>query len=251
MLKRFCLLLAIAGTMACNSSKKATGTTNDAGEAPLNILTKAEKKDGWQLLFDGSTKTGWRIYNSRTDGSAWKVDSGALYYDPAAKGPKGEGTGELITVDSFENFHLKVEWKLTEGGNSGIIFLAREDLKYRYAYQTGPEMQIIDNDRHPDAKNIKHRAADLYDFVTAQPENAKPIGQWNQVEIVLNKGKLDLYQNGVKVVSTIMWDDNWAALKALSKFKNSSDFGAFHKGHIVLQDHGNKVYFRNIKVKTL
>lgn len=245
MLKRFCYLLIISSTIACSASKKTTG------QVASNQLTKAEKKDGWQLLFDGTTKNGWHIFNNRTDGSAWKVDSGTLYYEPAARGPKGEGSGELITTDSFENFHLKLEWKLTEGGNSGIIFLAREDSKYRYAYITGPEMQIIDNDRHPDAKNIKHRAADLYDFITAQPENARPIGQWNEVEIVLNKGKLDLYQNGVKVVSTTMWDANWEAMKAQSKFKNTPDFGAFKKGHIVLQDHGNKVYFRNIKVKNL
>jgi len=245
MLKRFCLLLLVSGAIACSSAQKTTSTPS------LNTLTKAEKKDGWKLLFDGTTKEGWHIFNNRTDGAAWKVDSGALYYDPAARGPKGEGSGELITTDSFENFHLKVEWKLTEGGNSGIIFLAREDLKYKYAYITGPEMQIIDNDRHPDAKNIKHRAGDLYDFITATPENVRPIGEWNQVEIVLNKGKLDLYQNGTRIVSTTMWDANWEAMKALSKFKNTPDFSAFHKGHIVLQDHGNKVYFRNIKIKEL
>jgi hypothetical protein len=245
MLKRFCLLLCIVGAIACSSSKKTTGPASN------NALTKAEKKDGWQLLFDGSSKNGWHIYNNRTEGAAWKVADGALYFEPDARGPKNEGGGELITTDSFENFHLKLEWKLTEGGNSGIMILAREDLKYRYAYITGPEMQIIDNDKHPDAKNIKHRAGDLYDFISAAPENVHPIGEWNQVEIVLNKGKLDLYQNGVKVVSTTMWDDNWAAMKAQSKFKNTPDFGAFHKGHIVLQDHGNKVFFRNIKIKNL
>jgi hypothetical protein len=245
MLKRFCLLLAISGVIACSSSKNTTSAQT------LNTLSKTEKNDGWQLLFDGTTKNGWHIFNNRTDGAAWKVDSGALYYDPAARGPKGEGSGELVTADSFENFHLKLEWKLTEGGNSGIIFLAREDLKYKYAYITGPEMQIIDNDKHPDAKNITHRAGDLYDFITAVPENPRPIGEWNQVEIVLDKGKLDLYQNGAKIVSTTMWDDNWAAMKAKSKFKGTPDFSAFHKGHIVLQDHGNKVFFRNIKIKTL
>lgn len=245
MLKRFCLLLLISGAIACSSSKNTTSTPS------LNTLSKAEKKDGWKLLFDGTTKAGWHIYNNRTDGSAWKVADGAIYFDPEARGPKGEGAGEYITTDSFENFHLKLEWKLTEGGNSGIIFLSREDLRFRYAFQSGPEMQIIDNDKHADAKNIKHRAGDLYDLVSAAPENAKPIGEWNQIEIVLNQGKLDLYQNGVKVVSTIMWDENWKALVQKSKFKNSTDFAAYKKGHIVLQDHGNKVFFRNIKIKEL
>ena len=245
MLNRFCLLLIISGVIACNTSKKATGTT------ALNTLSKAEKKDGWQILFDGTTKKGWHIFNNRTDGSAWKVEEGALYLDPKAKGPQGEGGGEFITDSSFENFHLKLEWKLDAGGNSGIIFLAKEDPKYRYAFVTGPEMQIIDNDKHADAKNPKHRAADLYDLVAAVPENVRPIGEWNQIEIVLNQGKLDLYQNGAKVVTTTMWDDNWKALLQQSKFKNMPDFSAFHKGHIVLQDHGDKVYFRNIKIKTL
>nr|WP_315819264.1 DUF1080 domain-containing protein [Paraflavitalea speifideiaquila] len=214
MLKRFCLLLSIVGAIACSTPKKPP---DQHPQYPY----QGGKKDGWQLLFDGSTKNGWRIYNNRTDGAAWKVGEGALYFEPTARGPKGEGAGELITTDSFENFHLKLEWKLTAGGNSGIMILAREDLKYRYAYITAPEMQIIDNDKHPDAKNIKHRAGDLYDFITAAPENVRPIGEWNQVEIVLNNGKLDLYQNGAKVVSTTLWDDNWAAMKAQSKFKNT------------------------------
>lgn len=245
MLKRFSLLLIMPAAIACTASKKTTATSS------LNALSKAEKKEGWQLLFDGTSKKGWHIFNNRTDGAAWKVEEGALFLDPKAKGPKGEGGGELITDSAYENFHLKLEWKLDPGGNSGIIFLAKEDPKYRYAYVTGPEMQIIDNDKHPDAKNIKHRAADLYDLVSASPENVRPIGEWNQIEIVLNKGKLDLYQNGAKVVSTTMWDDNWKALLQNSKFKNLSDFSAFHKGQIVLQDHGDKVYFRNIKIKNL
>lgn len=245
MLKRFCLLFAITGAIACSSSKNTTSTP------ALNTLSKAEKKDGWQLLFDGTTKNGWHVFNNRTDGSAWKVADGALYFDPKARGPKGEGAGEFITTDSFENFHLKLEWKLAPGGNSGIIFLSREDLKYRWAFQSGPEMQIIDNDKHADAKNIKHRAGDLYDLVSSSPENVKAIGEWNTVEIVLNKGKLDLYQNGTKVVSTTMWDDNWKELVSKSKFRNSPEFAAFRKGHIVLQDHGDLVWFRNIKIKNL
>lgn len=245
MLKRFCLFLLIPGAMACHSAKKASGS------AAPNTLTKAEQKDGWQLLFDGTTKKGWHIFNNRTDGAAWKVEDGALYLDPAAKGPKGEGGGELMTDAAYENFHLKAEWKLAPGGNSGIMFLSKEDPKYRWAFQTGPEMQIIDNDQHADAKNPKHRAGDLYDIVSAVPENVHPIGEWNQVEIVLNKGKLELYQNGVKVVTTTMWDDNWKALVEKSKFKGSSDFAAFHSGAIVLQDHGDKVYFRNVKIKSL
>ena len=176
---------------------------------------------------------------------------GALYLDPKAKGPNGEGGGDIITEAEFENFHLMLEWKLDSGGNSGVIIQAQEDPKYKYAWVTGPEIQIIDNNAHPDAKNKKHRAGDLYDLVAAVPETVKSIGQWNLMEIVQNKGKLELSLNGTKVVSTTQWDDNWTKLIAESKFKAMEDFGKFRKGKISLQDHGNKVYFRNIKIRQL
>ncbi len=246
MLNRFCTMLLLAVAAGCHSSGKVAQSPTSA-----NTLTAQEKKLGWQLLFDGSTRNGWHIFNNKTDGSAWKVADGALYLDPAAKGPKGEGGGELISDQEFSNFDLKLEWKLAPNGNSGIMFLCQEDPKYKYAYVTGPEMQIIDNNGHPDAKNVKHRAADLYDLVSAVPENVRPIGEWNQVEIILINGKLSLFQNGARVVSTTLWDDNWKAMVARSKFRNMPDFAAFKKGRITLQDHGDKVWFRNIRIKNL
>lgn len=244
MLNRFCILLAAATMMvSCHNTRSAAGTS--ASGTP-NSLTRAEQRDGWQLLFDGQSKKGWHVFNNKTDGSGWKVEDGTLLLDPQA----GKG-GELISDSSFENFHLKLDWKLEPNGNSGVMFLCQEDPKYKYAYYTGPEMQIIDNNGHPDAKNIKHRAGDLYDLVSASPENVKPIGEWNTIEIKLNNGALSLYQNGAEVVKTTMWNDTWKSLQANSKFKNSNDFGAFHSGKITLQDHGNKVWFRNIKIKKL
>ncbi|MBO9631947.1 MAG: DUF1080 domain-containing protein [Chitinophagaceae bacterium] len=245
MLKRFCSALALIALCSCHSSRQSTVSSSS------NTLSSAEKREGWQLLFDGSSKNGWHIFNNRTDGSAWKVEEGVLYLDPKAKGPKGENGGELITDRSFGNFHLKVDWKIDVNGNSGIMFLAQEDPKYKYAYLTGPEMQIIDNNGHPDAKNIKHRAGDLYDLVTAVPENAKPAGEWNTSEIILRNGDLTLIQNGTKVVTTTLWNDQWQALIAKSKFVKMDDFAKAKEGHIVLQDHGDKVWFRNIKVKAL
>lgn len=249
MLKRFCTILVLAAMVGCGTSGKTSSGSPENQSA--NIVSKKEEREGWQSLFDGSTKTGWHIFNNRTDGSAWKVAAGTLYLDPAAKGPKGEGGGELISDQEFENFHLKLEWKLSPNGNSGIMFLAQEDPKYRYAYVTGPEMQIIDNNGHPDAKNIKHRAGDLYDLVTAVPENVRPIGEWNTVEIRLLNGNLELFQNDAKVVTTTIGDDNWKQLLANSKFKSIPEFGASKKGKIVLQDHGDKVWFRNIKIRKL
>jgi len=239
-------ILVILTLFACVSISSSGQTSSGP-----NTLNSKEQADGWKLLFDGKTKNGWHVFNNKSDGSAWKVVDGALYLDPKAKGSKGEGGGDIITEQEFENFHLMLEWKLDSGGNSGLIIQAQEDPKYRYAWVTGPEIQIIDNDRHADAKNKKHRAGDLYDLVAAVPETVKPIGEWNLMEVVQNKGKLELFLNGTKVVTTTQWDDNWSKLVSESKFKSMPDFGKFRKGKISLQDHGNAVYFRNIKIQSL
>lgn len=242
-MQKFLLAAALAGLVACSSSKKAA--PSDSGSA-YNTLTSAEKKAGWKLLFDGKTTAGWHVYNKKTDGAAWKVVDGTLHFDPTVT----DHGGDIVSDGEYENFHLKMEWKLEPNGNSGIMFLAQEDAKYKYAYYTGPEMQMIDNNGHPDAKNIKHRAGDLYDMITSKPENVKN-GEWNSIEIIANRASLELKQNGVTVVKTTMWDDNWRKLIENSKFKTLKDFGTFRKGRFDLQDHGNKVWFRNIKIKEL
>ena len=234
--------------VSCSSSKQSS--SSDSTQR-LNTLSSKQAADGWKLLFDGTSKNGWHVFNNRTDGSAWKVADGLLYLDPKAKGPRGEGGGDIITEEAFENFHLKLEWKLDSAGNSGVIIQAQEDPKYRYAWVTGPEIQIIDNNAHADAKITKHRAGDLYDLVSAVPETVRPISEWNLMEVMQNNGRLDIFLNGTKVVSTTQWDDNWSQLIADSKFKSMADFGKFRKGKISLQDHGNKVWFRNIMIKPL
>ena len=230
----------------CHTSRNAVITTSTSSSA-YNSLTNDEKNSGWILLFDGTSKTGWHIYNNRTSGDAWKVADGILYMDPTTR----NGGGDLTSNEEYENFDFKLEWKVDTGSNSGVIFNILEDPKYRVTYVTGLEMQILDNERHPDAKIIKHRAGDLYDMITSSPETVKPALQWNQAEIIQNNGKLEFFLNGTKVVSTTEWDDNWNNMIANSKFKSMADFGKAHKGKIALQDHGNKVWFRNIKIKRL
>jgi len=212
---------------------------------------------GWITLFDGKTTNEWHSYGKTMVGKAWRIDDGALHLDASAKkGYQTEEGGDIVTNDEFENFDLKLEWKISEKGNSGIIFYVHEDpSKYTETWNTGLEMQVLDNGTptrpgHPDGKLYTHRAGDLYDLLAAK-EAVKPLGEWNQAEIISNKGKLDFYMNGQHTLSTTLWNDTWKQMVAISKFKDMPSFGMYKKGKIALQDHGNNVWFRNIKIKKL
>ena len=212
-----------------------------------NDILQTTGKEVWLTLFDGKTTKGWHTYGKKIVGARWKIAKGALMIDNSVK----DG-GDIVTDETFENFDLKLEWKISANGNSGIIFNIKEDtVKYKETYKTGPEIQVLDNNGHPDGKIIKHRAGDLYDLIKSSSEPVKPVGEWNAVEIISNKGKLEIFLNGTNVVTTTMWDDNWRQLIAGSKFKDMPDFGTFKKGRIALQDHGNTVWYRNIKIKKL
>lgn len=219
------------------------------GVMAQNTLSKAEKKEGWMLLFDGKTTTGWKAFNS-TDkiGAAWKVEDGALTLNTSDKSIKG---GDIITAEEYENYEFTYDWKISKCGNSGLIFNVVEDPKYKYVWHTGPEMQVLDNECHPDAKIIKHRAGDLYDLISCSTETVKPAGEWNTARIVTNKGHYEFYLNGTKVVEFTMHTPEWDAMVQGSKFKSMPDFGKAAKGHIALQDHGDQVWFRNMKIKKL
>lgn len=203
---------------------------------------------GFKLLFDGETTNGWHSYGKKTVEPGWKVEDGVLSFDPSAV-QNGQG-GDLVTDLEYENFHLKLEWKVAKNSNSGIIFYINEDVdKFKNTYETGLEMQILDNDGHPDGKIEKHRAGDLYDLIKSTSEPVKAVGEWNSVDLVCKFGKLTMLLNGVKVVETTLWDDNFKSLVAGSKFATWPGFAAFKKGKIGLQDHGNQVWFRNIMIK--
>ena len=215
--------------------------------------TKTNQGNGWISLFDGKTTKGWHKYGGGPVGPAWKVADGVLYLDASEKeGVKIKGGGDIVTDEQFENFDLKIEWKISKGGNSGIMFCVHEDTtKYKAPYETGPEMQVLDNEGHRDGKIHKHRAGDLYDLIACSKETVKPVGEWNQVEIKLLNGKLDFLLNDVSVVSTTMWNDNWDKMVANSKFKTMPGFAKFKKGGIDLQDHDFTVWYRNIIIKKL
>lgn len=237
---RLPVFLAAAIFLSCSTSKQASMQTNESNTASAG---------GWVSLFDGKSLNGWHTYNKTGVGDAWKAEDGVLHLDASAK-KEGKQGGDIVSNETFENFHLKLDWKISPGGNSGVIFYAKEDPKYSAMWNTGPEMQILDNNGHPDAKIVKHHAGDLYDLISSK-EAVKPVGEWNTAEIVANKGKLDFYLNGVHTLSTTMWDDNWYNLIAASKFKDMPEFGRIKDGRIGLQDHGDDVWFRNIQIKRL
>lgn len=214
----------------------------------------AQKKE-WISLFDGKTTSGWHTYGKDAVGEAWKVIDGALMLDPTNKqGWQIKGGGDIITNESYGDFHLQLEWKISKKGNSGIIFFVQnEPKKYNYIWYTGPEMQVLDNDGHADAKINKHRAGNLYDLVAGVEGAVKPVGEWNLVDIINEKGTLTLKLNGVTTVTTTLGDDAWKNLIKNSKFSKgeSPDFGKVFTGHIGLQDHGDQVWYRNIRIQRL
>lgn len=237
---------AAAGLLvACSAPKTEEAVSADT-------VAVAEPEEEWISLFDGQTFNGWSKYGGGEVGKAWKIENGELFLDAANKAgwQTGDG-GDIVTNEEFENFHFKYEWKIAPNGNSGVIFLVHESPEYQYPWQTGPEMQVLDNAGHPDAKIVSHRAGDLYDLIVSSQETVKTAGEWNQAEILVNQGKLDFYLNGVNIVSTQLFTPEWEALIAKSKFKDMPGFGKYKKGKIALQDHGDVVHYRNLVIKKL
>lgn len=224
-----------------------------------NTLTKKEKKDGWKLLFDGKSTAGWHTYRRDTVGSKWQVQDGMLVFDQSK--PRAGG-GDIVTNDIYENYDLRLEWKVAKGSNSGIIFDVQEDPKYGATYQTGPEMQVLDNIDAADNKLQNHLAGCLYDMIgDATVSKPKPVGEWNQVRLLQKNGRITFWLNDIKTVDIQMGSPEWNEILAKSKFgkpdasgqppKAFADFAKVHKGKIALQEHPGSSYWRNIKIKAL
>ena len=220
----------------------ATTTTNPGAE---NSLTAAEREAGWQLLFDGTSMEHFRGFRKDEVPEGWQVQDGAITL-------AGKGAGDIVTKDQYEDFELSIDWKIAEGGNSGIFYHVSEDAAYDNTYNSGPEMQVLDDERHPDAKrgvNGNRQAGSLYDLIPLSTPAVKPAGEWNTARLLVKVGKVEHWLNGKKVVEYELGTPEWNSMIAKSKFATMKGFGAEKKGHIALQDHGDPVWFRNIKIR--
>lgn len=219
-----------------------------------NTLSQQEAKEGWKLLWDGTTTEGWRgVKLTAFPTKGWAIEDGFIKI-LAGDGRESNNGGDIITTRQYKNFILKVDFKITEGANSGIKYFVDPDLNKGRGSAIGCEYQILDDEKHPDAKlGVKgnRTLGSLYDLIPADAKKPFKKGDFNTAMIVVNGDKVEHWLNNVKVVEYTRNNQMWNALVAYSKYKAWPDFGNAGSGYILLQDHGNEVWFRNIKIKEL
>lgn len=226
-----------------------TSPSKDSAGVASNTLTEQQQAEGWQVLFDGSTMNGWRIFKGYKNDS-WEVADGTLH----CKAPRaGDGAvnerSDLITQAQYGNFELMLEWKISAAGNSGIMYRVTE--AFDQPYYSGPEYQVLDDDGYPGPLQPAQFTGANYDMHVAEPRVARPAGQWNQTKIVVNGNHIEHWLNGTKVVEYELGSPDWITRKNNSKWKDAPGYGMEAAGHIALQDHGNEVWYRNIFIKPL
>jgi len=216
-------------------------------EAAPNTLSEKEQRAGWQLLFDGETTAGWHGYNMEGIPDVWAVEDGCLTMNSVGGGEEQD----IITDGVYRNFAFAVEYMLSEGSNSGIIFQVKEDAKYQYPYETGPELQLIDDDSWPDQLEDWQMHGANYAMYPAKAKPFNPVGEWNHLLLVVNGNHVTQMINGVEVVSYEKYSDEWVQLRNSGKWTAYPDYGIVDEGHISLQNHGTKLWFRSVKIKQL
>ena len=234
-------------------------------DLPTVDLSKFPKDaDGWITMFDGKTLNGWRGYDRTDVPNAWEVNDGAIHIKGSGAGEAGaKDGGDLVFAHKFKNFELEWEWKVAKGANSGVFIMIQE-VEGQPSYISAPEFQILDNANHPDAKLGKdgnRMSSSLYDMIPAKPQNSKPFGEWNKSKIMCYKGTVVHYQNDEPVVEYHLWTQQWKEMLDKSKFSKDkwplayelllNCGGPNKEGFIGLQDHGDDVWYRNIKIKIL
>ncbi len=243
--------------LACTSS---SSEENPQSAAP-NTLTQAEREAGWTLLFDGESFDGWTgMGRDSIPEGHWTIEDGAIRKIESGEVPKApdgqplEG-GDIMTTETYRNFEFKLEWKASKGGNSGIKYNVSDSLSTAHEPQyaaLGFEYQLLDDERHPDSEEPSHRAGALYDLIAPNDKKAlRPVGEWNQARIVFRGMQGEHWLNGEKVLEYDLDSARFDSLFAASKYADTEDFRARRAGHVVLQDHGNDFWFRNIKIREL
>jgi Domain of Unknown Function (DUF1080) len=228
-------------SLSCKAQSQTPQPPPATDAASQNLLTDAEQSAGWRLLFDGKTTTGWRNYGKPAISDGWTVQDGALTRTGAG--------GDIITTDEFGNFELSIDWKIEPGGNSGIFYRASEEKDE--IYWNAVEMQVLDDAGHPDGNDRLRTAGSAYALYPSPPGHVKPVGEWNTARLVVNGNHVEHWLNGFKMVEYELGSTDWNSKVAGSKFKPHQKFGKNAQGHIGLQDHGNVVAYRNIKIRAL
>ncbi len=266
------LALVLAGATSCGGNKNANNA-EEAAAAKTDTLTYSTDvfgeetaqavypvdEEGYTVIFDGTNLNGWRGYGKDHVPERWLLEDSCLHF------VRGEGEGgDIIFAHNFENFDVQFDWKVSEGANSGFFYMGQENKtdegNLEWLFVSTPEYQILDNVNHPDAKlgvNGNRQSASLYDLIPAAPQNSKPFGEWNTARVVVSNGKVTHYQNGEKVLEYEMWTPEWVEMLQNSKFNEKDLPAAFrllndkHPGFFAFQDHGDEVWFKNVRVKTL
>jgi hypothetical protein len=258
-----------------DSAKTGTPDYKIVDNPQVDLSKLPTDKDGYISLFDGKTLGSWRGYNMKQAPKSWNVEDGAIHLKGSGTGEaQVEGGGDLIFPHKFKNFTLEMEYKISKGGNSGIFYLAQEVTTKEKGkdvsvpiWQSCSEYQVLDNANHPDAQlgvDGNRQSASLYDMIPAKPQNSKPYGQWNSVKILVYEGTVVHYQNGQHVLEYHLWTPKWEEMLQNSKFKEGGEFPIAYEllknigggqkgdgGYIGLQDHGDDVWYRNIRIKIM
>ena len=253
--------LALLATLAGPVAMLCSASLADAQGTPSGTLTAAERAAGWRSLFNGQDFTGWRGLGRDSVATAhWKVQDGAIHKVARSSVPLGANGrplpgGDLVTVESFGDFEFAFEWKISEGANSGVKYNVSEAMTGTGTGALGFEYQILDDERHPDAKagvNGNRTAAGLYDLIAPVANKpVKPVGEWNEGRIVFRGNHAEHWLNGVKTVEYDLGSPRMNALLAASKYASIAGFADRRRGQIVLQDHQDEVWYRNLKVREL